>query len=123
MYTHFPAGKPIPSLSGIHEDECAVKGHPSVTSRVFLRCRLNFRLTQACGDVLKEVCTDVCLDEENVDKACGGTVLRCLADKIDDITDDGCKSELLYFQKMEVSSKEANRLVRMFCTDLVHIPV
>ena len=65
-------------------------------------CRLNFRLTQACGEVLKEVCTNVCLDEENVDKACGGTVLRCLADKIDDITDDGCKSELLYFQKMEV---------------------
>ena len=61
-------------------------------------------MTQACGEVLKEVCTNVCLDEENVDKACGGTVLRCLADKIDDITDDECKSELLYFQKMEVGS-------------------
>lgn len=67
-------------------------------------CRLNFRLTQACGEVLKEVCTDVCMDEGNVDKACGGTVLRCLGDKIDDITDEACKSELLYFQKMEVSS-------------------
>ena len=66
-------------------------------------CRLNFRLTQACGEVLKEVCTDVCMDEGNVDKACGGTVLRCLGDKIDDITDEACKSELLYFQKMEVS--------------------
>lgn len=46
---------------------------------------------------------NVCLDEENTDKACGGTVLRCLADKIDDINDDTCKQELLYFQKMEVS--------------------
>jgi len=45
----------------------------------------------------------VCPDEENMDKACGGTVLRCLADKIDDINDDTCKQELLYFQKMEVS--------------------
>ena len=52
--------------------------------------------------MLKEVCTDVCMDESNVDKACGGTVLRCLGDKIDDITDEACKSELLYFQKMEV---------------------
>ena len=42
------------------------------------------------------------MDEGNVDKACGGTVLRCLGDKIDDITDEACKSELLYFQKMEV---------------------
>jgi Golgi apparatus protein 1 len=64
---------------------------------------LNYRLTQACGEVLKEVCVNVCPDEENMDKACGGTVLRCLADKIDDINDDTCKQELLYFQKMEVS--------------------
>lgn len=42
------------------------------------------------------------MEEEHVDKACGGTVLRCLADKIEDITDEACKSELLYFQKMEV---------------------
>ena len=41
-----------------------------------------------------------------MDKACGGTVLRCLADKIDDINDDSCKKELLYFQKMEVSLAE-----------------
>ena len=42
------------------------------------------------------------MDEGNVDKACGGTVLRCLGDKIEDIPDEACKSELLYFQKMEV---------------------
>lgn len=48
------------------------------------------------------MCTDVCVEAENEDKACGGTVLRCLADKIDDVTDDNCKQELLYFQKMEV---------------------
>ena len=66
--------------------------------------RLNFRLNQACKDVLNEMCTDVCVDPENQDKACGGTVLRCLADKIDDVNDDACKQELLYFQKMEVSN-------------------
>ena len=48
------------------------------------------------------MCTDVCVEAENEDQACGGTVLRCLADKIDDVTDDNCKQELLYFQKMEV---------------------
>ena len=64
--------------------------------------RLNFRLNQACKDVLKETCTEVCADQDHEQKACGGTVLRCLADKIDDINDDACKQELLYFQKMEV---------------------
>lgn len=48
------------------------------------------------------MCQDVCADDENETKACGGTVLRCLADKIDDVSDDNCKQELLYFQKMEV---------------------
>ena len=52
----------------------------------------------------------MCLDEENSDKACGGTVLRCLADKIDDVSDDTCKQELLYFQKMEVGQS-----VHMLC--------
>jgi len=57
---------------------------------------------------------NVCPDEENMDKACGGTVLRCLADKIDDINDDTCKQELLYFQKMEVGlAGQASRFV--FC--------
>lgn len=66
-------------------------------------CRLNYRLTRACQTDLHEMCQDVCAEDENESKACGGTVLRCLADKIDDVTDDNCKQELLYFQKMEVS--------------------
>ena len=49
------------------------------------------------------MCLDACAEPEDKDKACGGTVLRCLADKIDDVTDDNCKQELLYFQKMEAS--------------------
>lgn len=49
------------------------------------------------------MCLDACAEPEDKDKACGGTVLRCLADKIDDVSDDNCKQELLYFQKMEVS--------------------
>ena len=70
----------------------------------FCSCRLNYRLTRACEADLNTMCTDVCVEAENEDKACGGTVLRCLADKIDDVTDDNCKQELLYFQKMEVRS-------------------
>lgn len=83
--------------------------------------RLNFRLTQACDQVLKEVCTEVCMEEEHVDKACGGTVLRCLADKIEDITDEACKSELLYFQKMEVKDFRNDVILAEACRQDVDI--
>ena len=33
---------------------------------------------------------------------CGGKVLRCLTDKIDDIKAEACKKEVYYFEKMEV---------------------
>lgn len=29
-------------------------------------------------------------------------MLRCLSDKVDEITDEECKKEVFYFQKMEV---------------------
>ena len=33
---------------------------------------------------------------------CGGKVLRCLTDKIDEIKAEACKKEVFYFEKMEV---------------------
>ena len=38
----------------------------------------------------------------NIEQQCGGTVLQCLSDKIEEITDEDCKKEVFYFQKMEV---------------------
>lgn len=35
---------------------------------------------------------------------CGGKVLRCLTDKSDEIKDEACSKEVLYFEKMEVSN-------------------
>ena len=35
-------------------------------------------------------------------QVCGGKVLRCLTDKIDDIKADACRKEVHYFEKMEV---------------------
>lgn len=35
---------------------------------------------------------------------CGGKVLRCLTDKIEDIGEEACKKEVYYYEKMEVSN-------------------
>ena len=35
-------------------------------------------------------------------KVCGGKVLRCLTDKMDNIKAEACKKEVYYFEKMEV---------------------
>jgi hypothetical protein len=37
-------------------------------------------------------------------QVCGGTVLRCLTQKRDDIKNEACRKEVFYFEKMEVSN-------------------
>ena len=64
-------------------------------------CRLNYRLNDACHDTITSKCGDAC-SSQGVEQPCGGTVLRCLTDKLDEITDEDCKKEVFYFIKMEV---------------------
>ena len=63
--------------------------------------RLNYRLNDACHDTITSKCGDAC-SSQGVEQPCGGTVLRCLTDKLDEITDEDCKKEVFYFIKMEV---------------------
>lgn len=75
---------------------CQVCEHP-----YFGWCRLNYRLSTACQNTITEKCADACAST-SIEQPCGGTVLRCLTEKIEEITDDHCKKEVFYFQKMEV---------------------
>ena len=63
-------------------------------------CRLNFRLSTACHETIQEKCADAC-GSKSVDQPCGGTVLRCLTERLEEITDAECKKEVFYFVKME----------------------
>ncbi|GFR44890.1 hypothetical protein Agub_g6234 [Astrephomene gubernaculifera] len=64
--------------------------------------RFNFRLKKACQKDVEKLCPGLC--QTNDGSPCGGKVLRCLTDKIDDIGDEGCKKEVYYYEKMEVSN-------------------
>ena len=64
-------------------------------------CRLNYRLTVACQDSIQEKCADAC-SSSSIEQPCGGTVLKCLTEKVEEITSEDCKKEVFYFQKMEV---------------------
>ena len=63
-------------------------------------CRLNFRLRDSCKDDLGTLCPDVC--KEATKHACGGRALRCLTDNSEQIRSKACRSEVFYFEKMEV---------------------
>ena len=66
-----------------------------------LHCRLNYRLSTACHETITEKCANAC-SSVSIEQPCGGTVLQCLSDKIEEITSEDCKKEVFYFQKMEV---------------------
>lgn len=63
--------------------------------------RLNHRLYKACDKIVSQLCKNVCVIEDG--EICGGKVLLCLTEKLDEITDQQCKAEVLYYQKMGVS--------------------
>lgn len=69
---------------------------------MFVACRLNYRLSMACHETIMDKCADACTSS-SIEQPCGGTVLRCLTEKLEDITDAECKKEVFYFVKMEVS--------------------
>lgn len=42
-------------------------------------------------------------------------MLRCLTDKLDDISDEGCRKEVFYYEKMEVSNFKNDILLAEAC--------
>jgi golgi apparatus protein 1 len=44
-------------------------------------------------------------------------VLRCLTERMDDVKSDGCRKEVLYFQKMEVSNYHNDVILAAQCRD------
>eukprot|EP01026_Neomeris_dumetosa_P014680 TRINITY_DN1539_c0_g1_i1.p1 TRINITY_DN1539_c0_g1~~TRINITY_DN1539_c0_g1_i1.p1 ORF type:complete len:468 (-),score=66.09 TRINITY_DN1539_c0_g1_i1:500-1903(-) len=81
--------------------ECRVEVQKDV-QRSSKDYRLNYRLYNACKSDKEKLCNDVCSDNEDVG-SCGGRVLQCLTEKIDDIQQEDCQNEVLYFIKMEIT--------------------
>lgn len=66
--------------------------------------RVNYRLEDACSRDVDSLCgADVCNRAKQI--SCGGTVLRCLVDKKEEIKAESCKQEVYYYVKMEVCSQ------------------
>ncbi|KAF8068300.1 hypothetical protein HT031_001987 [Scenedesmus sp. PABB004] len=75
--------------------------------------RLNFRLRKACDKDISKLCKDVCSPKQ--DQVCGGTVLRCLTEHLDELASEGCRKEVHYFEKMEVSNYNNDVLLAVQC--------
>ena len=78
--------------------------------------RLNYRLSIACHDTIMDKCADACTST-SIDQPCGGTVLRCLTEKLEEVTDAECKKEVFYFVKMEVRGPCPPPLPHRFATN------
>jgi hypothetical protein len=61
--------------------------------------RLNYRLNKACDAEIDDLCADVCSPFQG--QACGGTVIKCLTEKGDNITNTDCRTELFGIEKRE----------------------
>eukprot|EP01025_Chloroclados_australasicus_P047088 TRINITY_DN5227_c0_g2_i3.p1 TRINITY_DN5227_c0_g2~~TRINITY_DN5227_c0_g2_i3.p1 ORF type:complete len:747 (-),score=90.56 TRINITY_DN5227_c0_g2_i3:695-2935(-) len=87
--------------------------------------RLNYRLESACEKDTKALCSDACTQSESSTN-CGGRVLRCLTEKLDDIKQSECQKEVMYFIKMEITdfrndltlAEECRNDVDKFCVNV-----
>ena len=75
--------------------------------------RLNYRLAKACKADQAALCAGTCSAQDG--QVCGGTVLRCLTDKRDQIKDEACQKEVLYFEKMEVTDYRNDVILAAAC--------
>jgi len=75
--------------------------------------RLNYRLNKACDLEIDRLCADVCSPFQG--QACGGTVLQCLSDKKENITDTACKNEVFGVQKGWTKDYRTDAVLRKAC--------
>ncbi|GIL70396.1 hypothetical protein Vretimale_3583 [Volvox reticuliferus] len=77
--------------------------------------RLNYRLRKECRDDIELLCSSVCATEDGA--TCGGTVLRCLTERKEEIKRESCQKEVLYFEKMEVENFNNDVILAAACRD------
>lgn len=76
--------------------------------------RLNYRLNKACDAEIDDMCADVCSPFQG--QACGGTVIKCLTEKEENITNTDCRNELFGVEKKE-GKDWRNDAVRATCSE------
>ncbi len=62
---------------------------------------------RACKPDVGALCKDLCKVQDG--EVCGGKVLGCLTERVDDINSAGCRKEVMYFMKMEVQVRRCGR--------------
>ena len=107
----------LDSRPGVTTDcTTAVEAHMRASARDF---RLNARLSAACQPTAATLCAGACAPPGGPpfpdDVPCGGTVLRCLADRVEGIHDDACRREVEYFVRMEVHDFRNDILLAEAC--------
>lgn len=75
--------------------------------------RLNYRLSAACAKDVDELCKSSCKAEEG--QVCGGSILRCLTERKDEIKSEACQNEVFYFEKMEVTDFRNDVILAAAC--------
>jgi Golgi apparatus protein 1 len=88
----------------IRHKPCARPSPPSADYR------LNYRLHKACATEVNRLdCVRSCSAYEAAGSVtCHGTVLRCLQDKMGEITSEECRAEVFAFEEMEVRDFRAD---------------
>lgn len=74
--------------------------------------RLKSRLKNLCSDVIHELCRTVNCPADGL---CGGLMLQCLTNQVNNINNTGCRNEVLYYQRMEVLDFENDVMVAEAC--------
>eukprot|EP01023_Acetabularia_acetabulum_P062960 TRINITY_DN783_c0_g2_i1.p1 TRINITY_DN783_c0_g2~~TRINITY_DN783_c0_g2_i1.p1 ORF type:complete len:858 (-),score=205.30 TRINITY_DN783_c0_g2_i1:1114-3687(-) len=79
--------------------------------------RLNYRLYNACKQDKENLCSGECQSENDQTGSCGGRVLQCLTQNIDNIQQQDCSNEVMYFIKMEITDFRNDVTLAEMCHD------
>eukprot|EP00958_Prasinococcus_capsulatus_P008020 scaffold751_cov395-Prasinococcus_capsulatus_cf.AAC.27 len=75
--------------------------------------RLNYRLNQVCDSDIDSLCADAC--SPFMGQACGGTVLRCLQVKQNNVTSEECRNEIFQIEKGEADDYRRDAILASTC--------
>ncbi|CAM6095965.1 unnamed protein product [Calypogeia fissa] len=77
--------------------------------------RLNYRIYKDCQDDVKSLCPvwEKCKGPE----PCGGVVLQCLQEKVDQLSSEECKKDVVSFEIKESKNEELNIPLQKACQD------